>query len=203
MDIKRTMTMWMVVMGTLAAMASTAQADNKIGQFGLGVAMDLGLQNQDTTTPNTTLLIPIQFGQRFRMEPEVGFAMEDQSADDVTNFALTLKAGMGLFYTHPVTRKGLVTAGVRGGALLTSTENNNPRSDSGTIERSRSGFYLALVSGGEFFFSRSVSLGGEAQIGMIQLGDVKVSGENIDDDTKEEALGLSVTGVLSLRWYFL
>ncbi len=197
--------LFLMVLG-FANVAWAKKGKRKIGTFGLGVAADLSATSDEGAPPDVWMLIPVQLGNFFRIEPEFGMrslASEQGKDGNIKRSTLNLRGGLGLLFTYPVTTKGLVTAGVRAGAIV-STGSQERDGDDGTIttESSQFGFYAGAASGGEFFLSSSVSIGGEIWFGAVRLGDIETTGEEADN-SQEDFFLLGTSGTVALRWYFL
>jgi len=101
-------------------------------------------------TEFTDLYLPIRFGGKTRIEPEVGLGVGFGHGD--TDWAFRLR--MGLFRTDRLGESFMSSFGIR----------------AGIIHREDTFLSMALCLGGEHFFSSHLSLGGEARLDYCSLG---------------------------------
>ncbi len=115
-----------------------------------------------------TIFIPIKVSPKFRIEPEIGFyRISDHYSDKYSNHKTTEKIfqiGVGLC---PVVTKNSFDFyfGSRIGYLYISLSDeyiSNAYLDKD--KGSAKGFYISPVLGGEYYFSKHFSLGGEVQV---------------------------------------
>lgn len=158
-----------------------------------------------------SLVIPLDIAGVIRIEPEVAFFHYNQSDDTNSDSATTVKAGAGIFYMFGIGKDAQGTVGARLGPQFVSSveEREQPDPNGGTLQvqttRSAVNFAVGPAFGGEYFFSEYFSLGAEAQINFIYLGE-----ESIDIDPGPDPGGNDQTGfaahtnaVIFARVFFL
>ncbi len=143
------------------------------------------------------IYVPINVSPNLRIEPQFGYFSNTDDEVDETDSAFTL--GAGVFYVAPVSERTNIYAGGRLAFTWTKDEDHAGTTFTKTTQRNTS---IAPVFGGEYSPSPRFSVGAEAQLNFVWLGDPKF-----------EAAGTSVTGqggsntftqgLMFIRVYFL
>ena len=183
-------------------MSNLLHAQEKAARFGIGVSMGkevLGFEDGGLVTvfDFPSFYMPILISPRFRLEPEIGLWRYSGSGKNWEESYTILSLGCGIF---PMTKKGKVYIyyGARFGLIRISYSaeyswNGHTESD----DDSKTDFHVSPAIGGEYFFTDHLSLGGEAQLNYIFVGQV----DDDDDDDVSESLIRSKT-LIFVRWYF-
>ncbi len=207
----------------VAGLSGTAEAAKKKskkklssgkGRIGLGASLNVeGLTNASPALGFGHLHVPVLLSPQFRLEPTFGFANSSTTnktgtgdMEMTTDNSLTLlRLGTGVFYNIPYTRSTALYVGPRLGILLntTSTTVDIGGNDS-TTDTSRLDFYAGLAFGGEYFFTKSFSLGGEAQFMFISTGNTTTTVDGDEPENPPEMTGTTLTtsALIFVRWYF-
>lgn len=193
----------LLALGSAAALtlsSSDAHAEKR-GTLGLGVSTDASaLLLAPLPVSMGNVHVPIQITDSFRIEPEFGLlSTSSDDGDDNTESNLNLRLGVGLLFTHAMTKDTNVYGGARLGVIFNTREEDNGNN---TVTTSRTGFVGGGVSGGEYFFSPAFSVGGEFQLNVISLGDETIEADGVEDSTEESDLIISTNTLVMVRWYF-
>ncbi|MEO1273097.1 MAG: hypothetical protein AAFX99_33840, partial [Myxococcota bacterium] len=94
----------------------------------------------------------------------------------------------------------VVYVGPRFGFLIDSADTTVNNS---TTEISRTDFYGGLIFGGEYFFAKTFSLGGEIRATYIVIGDTEVTAPGASATTASTDESFVVDNRFVVRWYFL
>lgn len=212
---------------TLLATSLTATAQDSAGSahtsskdFHIGIGAGLSLLSPVIIGGSTlfagpfgggSLVIPLDIAGVIRIEPEVSFFHYSESDDTSSDTSTSVKVGAGIFYMFGIGKDAQGTIGARLGPQFVSTaeEREQPDPNGGTLQvettRSSINFAAGPAFGGEYFFSEYFSLGAEAQINFIYLGE-----ESIDIDPGPDPGGNDQTGfaahtnaVIFARVFFL
>jgi hypothetical protein len=187
----------------LAAPALAQQSPNQ-PRLGLGVSFNstvLGVQPLVTDTAafvRPKFYVPIFLAPNVRIEPEIGWLKTKNDNDSTTNSAFDL--GVGAMILKAVNPAVDLYGGARLSLVWVKTEQIV---GGGAFQRvEQRNFAFAPVFGGEYKPSPWFSVGVEAQLNLIFLGDedvwtngVKTTGSGGDAQTLE--------GLAFLRVYFL
>ncbi|MDX1531673.1 MAG: outer membrane beta-barrel protein [Rhodothermales bacterium] len=187
--------------------APAAQAQESLPGFGVGLRLNDVL---GTFTPfisedlalsaatGATFYLPLNVSSRFRLEPELGFGRFSSSVEDV-DAGLTVSQfhlGVGAMALLPRPDLTLYVGG-RLRYTRSSETNELPEDFGGDEETSASAFGFGPVVGGEHFFGRHFSLGGE--VGVLY----QTYGADRDGDAFELDLStLNTFASALLRFYF-
>lgn len=190
----------------LALLLPTALEAQNDGSLGLG----LGLQNTSvlideefeilgSLTP--TVYVPIVLGNGIMIEPGVGFfrlKTSEESEFGDSEFNLTaLRLGVGVLFMLATPERGRVYAGPRVGVMRLSSRNEFDGEDA---EMSRMDLIFSAVVGGEFFLLPAFSLGGEAGLTYLTVGDTERDPEPPVEDEEDVSM-LSLGTEFRVRWY--
>jgi hypothetical protein len=146
----------------------------------------------------TNIYVPILIRSKFRIEPELGWFRSSQSGD-ITEYSFTsFRYGLGIFSATQKQKMHLYY-GLRLGINRTSISYKSAEfflSNEGT---SKTDFFIGPSLGGEYFFSDHFTLGGEAQLNYISIG--QFDGDRSPSNEVSESAWATRT-LLFLRWYF-
>lgn len=172
-------------------------------QWGIGVRVNDLLSDlasatfldDGTFSSGATLLVPINVGASFRIEPEVGFGRVSSGAGDgeFSQTSTQFRTGVGLMKLLP---DGSFVFYV-GGRLQYTRSTEKEEVPSNDEESSRSVLGVGPVVGGEHYFSSRFSLGGEAGF-LYQSYGFESDGEEIDLDLSS----INTIGSVFVRFYF-
>ncbi|MEP0547731.1 MAG: outer membrane beta-barrel protein [Rhodothermales bacterium] len=172
-------------------------------QWGIGVRVNDLLSNLASATflengalsSGATLLVPINVGTSFRIEPEIGFGRASSGGGDgdFSQTSTQFRTGVGLMK--------LLSDGsfvfYAGGRLQYTRSTEKDESPFGDDEFSRSVLGIGPVVGGEHYFSSRFSLGGEAGF-LYQSYGLESDGEDLDLDLSS----INTIGSVFVRFYF-
>ena len=204
----------LLAFGLLAAAASTATAQNRLPKAGSARAGAGVSLSGEALTLNSALIgsnaigfgnvhIPILIGTQFRVEPTLGFARITNSPDPdtrTTNQIFNLALGAYFSFQPAKSSPVVVYVGPRFGFLANSSEST---ANSQTTEASRTDFYGGLAFGGEYFFAKTFSLGGEIRATYIVIGDTEITAPGASSTTASTDESFVVDNRFVVRWYFL
>jgi hypothetical protein len=180
--------LWLSLVAVLA-LATTANAQESGVKVGIGVSLsplssvfvteEIGV----TTVPGGTFAfyVPINIGENFKVEPELGFFRYKESYGDNEATVTQWRLAMGLLYVLRE-RESLRP-------YVSTSEKFNDADDSQTD------FFVGLALGAEYYFSSHFTLGGEFQLNYVNIG----SPEDVDDLSRNL---FSSNGLIFIRWYF-
>lgn len=176
---------------TLLAVAlfasSRLDAQTAPGPVGLGTAITV--QGQGT---GFAIHVPMALGPRRRLEPEV--ALQRTSNNQTTTMTLLVGTGF-LFLSRP--REGTrLYVGPRFGVATTRTRIVDPFT--GTTRLKRLDWYVRAVAGAEHLLSPHFSLGGEARLTYLHIGETTGGGGLPGPGLSQIGTGAAAL----LRWYF-
>ena len=181
-------------------------AEAQDGTLGLG----LGLSNQtlvldeelgfvSSLTP--TVYVPFVIGNGIMIEPGVGFFRAKRSEDDEfgdADYTLTaMRLGAGVFFMFATPERGRIYAGPRVGVIRMKSTADFGGED---FEESRMDLFFSAVLGGEFFLMPAFSLGGEAGLTYLSMGETEEEPEP-DFEEEVEMSMLSLGTEFRVRWY--
>jgi hypothetical protein len=136
--------------------------------------------------------LPISLSSNFRIEPEIGYYRYSGSDEDWEESYSILSIGCGIF---SVTQKGKVDIyyGLRLGLRSTSYSYRYTWDGVDSVDESKTDFYIGPAIGGEYFFTKHLTLGGEIQLNYIFIG-------QWDDGEGSESV-IRTKPLIFVRWY--
>jgi hypothetical protein len=166
-------------------------------KFGIGVTFgqDINMFSDFDmfTYPMTigNIYFPIDITPKFRLEPEFGYFRFKYEFNGSESTISNLRFGVGLF---SITRykNSIIQIGGRIGIINNSINLGNPIDND---DNSKDDYYFGFATGGEYLLSKHISLGGEAQINYITLG-------NYNDDNDSTTSIISTRALVILRIYY-
>ncbi len=169
-------TLRLTALGIALSLAAPAAGQQQAPRGGIGIA----LSNLDVGSlftggfPAAQIYVPIVISPGLRIEPALGvLKLEDDQdpSQDVSVYTL----GVGLLFTRRVSEEVLAYAGPRLAVSRVSQPVNDPFGPA-SVDAVGTDLRLAGVIGGEYFFSPRFSLGAEAQLAFMAVGDRDVAG---------------------------
>jgi hypothetical protein len=167
-------------------------------KFGIGVTFGQDITYGDY---NELFIYPMTFGNiylsfdltpNFRIEPEIGFFRAKSKDESYESSSSNIRFGIGLFHIKSF-RKSKIHIGGRVGIIHMSLSYESPYI--GSNDSSKDDYFMGFATGGEYLFNEYISLGGEAQVNYIKLG-------NYDDDDNSSSSIISTRALAVLRVYF-
>jgi hypothetical protein len=161
-----------------------------------GVFLPVGLGN---------IYLPVQLVPWVRLEPEVGLFRVSQKASGTgfssSETSTVLRLGIGVFYVFPADHGFRAYIGPRAGLIRTSDKFE--LSGSPSTSTKRTDHFLGIALGGEYLFTPHFSLGAEAQLNRISIGDEETDPPSPfpPSGTSDQSV-LSNNGLIFVRWYF-
>ena len=183
----------------LAASPAMAQDKAKKGaRAGVGMSIGSGIGGINA------IHIPVLINPQFRVEPTLSFnrtSLGDNNGGSVTN--TVTKAALGVFYNwKPAkTAKTNVYVGPRLGIVMDGSKVTPSMGDS--TESDRQDFVGGLAFGGEYFFAKTFSIGGEVQLNYTETGDTETTAGGNTTTTSADSAGTDTNTIMTVRWYFL
>ncbi len=205
---------YIVLVIILFVCSSSLNSQVKIG-VGVGFKVFSFINVSDliyNTGTTDGIYFPIQLENGLRFEPEFGILTNNNDSqvnafDTIGNIEVsskTLSYGIGAFYKikvdstfgyYPGIRVGVMTS-YRDEKYFPETENlvnNNTK---------QSTYYLALVIGGEYLFSKHVSLGAELHLNYTSVGKPTTTPKSEENWEQTETNSFRNRGIIFLRFYF-
>lgn len=171
-----------LALSTLVALlfvSTVAAAQRNTLYVGIGVALNpvaIVVNNTDMFLPVglMNIYVPLQISPHLRVEPECGIlSIRDNTTGNNAIQQQTwqyVRFGTGVFYTwQPIASTQLYT-GVRGGLLRHTTARETTNDIIPKRESAQWSYYTGLCLGGEYYFSPHFSLGAEAQLYYVYIG---------------------------------
>jgi hypothetical protein len=165
--------------------------------FGIGVTFgqDLNMISdfELTSYPMTlgNIYFPIYITPKFRLEPEIGYYRFKNDLNGYKYTTSNLRIGVGLFSITKY-ENSIIQIGGRVGIIHTSFSFSYPIENE---EDSKDDFYIGIATGGEYLFSKHISIGGEAQINYISIG-------SYNDEDEPTLNIISTRALIILRIYY-
>lgn len=193
----------------LLAVPALASAQPALRMFGFGVGM--GLADGSTTA----IVVPLNVTPTIRVEPLLGLSMSSsthepdddaQAKREESDTNVTL--GVGAFYMLRTNDAFLMYVGPRLGIMMDSSSDvSTPKTGDATEQNSsRTDIFLGLALGGEWFFNPRFSLGAEAGLSVVMLGDptteTKMGSTTSEDKDTDTGTNISTNGVFWARFYY-
>lgn len=187
----------------LLCMPTGATAQGRVG-LGLGLQNssilfddDIGLVN--SLTPQ--VYVPIAISNSIIVEPGVGFfrlkESEESDFGDEELTATALRLGLGVLFVVARPERGRIYAGPRAGIMRISS---TFVFDDDENEMKRTDLVFAGVLGGEFFLMPAFSLGGEAGLTYLSMGQEEIEPDPGFEDNSDGS-SLSLGTEFRVRWY--
>jgi len=195
-----------IVVGLLECMLPRHAAAQEGSRLGVGVSVS-DLSELITASGNfaasgvvPTILVPIKFGERIRLEPEIGFGWSSEQSEPSGPYvssrstASVLHVGTGVFGVAPADRFAVYY----GGRFAYLHDDQTSDTGSATYPSSGNGIFVAPTLGGEYFLGERVSLGAEVQVRYTSVTEDRsaIMGRNVT--TKN----VTTRGALTLRVWF-
>jgi hypothetical protein len=158
-----------------ASLFAQQENDSFRSSFGLGVTFGKDFAysfNEELYIYPLTfgnIYFPIDLTPKFRFEPEFGYYRSKSTDGYFESIRSTFRFGIGLFSIQR-NKKSLIQIGARVGIIKNNSSEKYPNGSDYDYDRSKTDCYFGFATGGEYLFSKHVSLGGEAQLNYINLG---------------------------------
>ncbi len=193
--------------------AHTANSD-----FHIGIGAGLSLLSPVVIAGGTTLfagpfgggslVIPLDIAGVIRIEPEVAVFHYSESDGNNGDSATSAKVAVGVQYMFGIGGDAQGTVGARMGPQFVSTYQERPSAmGGGVIETTRSStnFAAGPTFGGEYFPSEFFSIGAEAQLNFIYIGEESVDIDPGPDPGTNDRTGFAVhtNALIYARAFFL
>jgi hypothetical protein len=179
-------------LAVLAFAFSTAAAQNAPRTFGVGVSLNPSALVVSEDAGNlflpvgfTNITLPITISENFRIEPEFGI-LTTNSYDEASglptvsrdNTTSATRFGTGIFYRMPIAESFAAYAGPRVGLqLINNTVEAVDQGETSTRTRSQTNIHFGGAVGGEYMLSQHFSLGAEAQLNYVSMGEITTTYE--------------------------
>ncbi|MBA7694284.1 hypothetical protein ES703_102891 [subsurface metagenome] len=176
----------------LHAQEKTQEKRSRIG-FGVSLGKEImEIGEAYTLLDFPSFYLPISLSSNFRIEPEIGYYRYSGSDEDWEESYSILSIGCGIF---SVTQKGKVDIyyGLRLGLRSTSYSYRYTWDGVDSVDESKTDFYIGPAIGGEYFFTKHLTLGGEIQLNYIFIG-------QWDDGEGSESV-IRTKPLIFVRWY--
>jgi len=175
--------------------AQEERSQEKRSRIGFGVSLGkeiIEIGEDYTMLDFPSFYLPISLSSNFRFEPEIGYLRYSGSDEDWEESYSILSIGCGIF---SVTQKGKVDIyyGVRLGLRSTSYSYSYTWDGVDSVDESKTDFYIGPAIGGEYFFTKHLTLGGEIQLNYIFIG-------QWDDGGGSES-AIRTKPLIFVRWY--
>ena len=183
----------MLLVVTSLYLSNFLHAQEERSRIGIGVSIGKEVLAADgmqlTLFDFPSFYLPISLSSNFRFEPEIGYYRYSGSGEDWKQSYSILSIGCGIFL---MTRKGNVDIyyGARLGLISTLSSYEYTWSDG---EESKTDFYVGPAIGGEYFFTKHLTLGGEIQFNYISMGQW--------DDGEDSESVIRTKPLIFVRWY--
>jgi len=202
----------MLIIGTTpfaAAQDAPPPAAATTRHFGIGAVVNattnVFIDDEFVLVPlfGGTVLFPIA-SKAFTLEPEVGLFRFHNSFTSGSFSSSTdgtvIRIGVGALFGGRARGDLKPYIGPRAGIVRSSVEETNSGGGPNTTT-TRTSIYIAFVAGAQYFFSPHFSLGGEAQLQHVSLGDEKVTPTSGSGSTTELSF-TSTAAVAILRFFY-
>ncbi|TEU00108.1 MAG: hypothetical protein E3J23_03460 [Candidatus Stahlbacteria bacterium] len=177
-------------------MVNPLQAQEKRSSIGLGVSLGKELYMGGLTLLDfPTFYLPITLSSNFRIEPEIGYYRYSSEFENSETTETYLTVGCGIFL---ISQKGKTNIyyGLRLGFIRVYEYDKWIWNGQDVYEAHRTDYYIGPAIGGEYFFNKHLSLGGEIQVNFISIG-------KWSDSTGKHSVSVTRTKpLIFVRWYF-
>ena len=144
----------------LVLLATLATAKMYASPFGIGVAFG-GTSSGSALSPASKIMVPINIGTNFRLEPYVGYQSVDNGATDEDLFQI----GTGVYFKHSLS----VDVGIYYGASLGVVNFDDGVTDD-------TGFNIRPNLGLEYYFSDRFAIGADIGYTFFEVDTLEANG---------------------------
>jgi hypothetical protein len=186
----------MLLVVTSFYLSNFLHAQEERSRIGFGVSIGKEVLAADgmqlTLFDFPSFYLPISLSSNFRFEPEIGYYRYSGSGEDWKQSNSIISIGCGIFF---MTRKGKVDIyyGARLGFMITSYSYRYTWNGMDSDDDSKTDFYIGPAIGGEYFFTKHLTLGGEIQLNYIFIGQW--------DDGEDSESVIRTKPLIFVRWY--
>jgi hypothetical protein len=203
------------------AQTATGNAHTSTSDFHIGIGAGMSLLTPVIVGSATlfagpfgggSIVLPLDIAGVVRIEPEFSIFHYNESDDTSSNSVTAIKTGVGLFWMFGVAPDAQGYLGARLGPQFVSSKQVNEEVDIMTgevtevkISRSAVNFAVGPSVGGEYFPSEHFSIGAEAQVNFIHLGEEDVEIDPGSDPTSSDETGFvaHTNAIIFARVFFL
>lgn len=200
-----------------SAQEGTGHAHTSNKDFHIGIGAGLSLLSPIILAGGTTLfagpfgggslVIPLDIAGVVRIEPEVAIFHYGEGDNDNFDSATSAKVGVGVFYMFGIGGDAQGTVGARLGPQFATTYSEDDIPMVGRTETTRSAVNFAAgpALGGEYFPSDYFSIGAEAQLNFIYIGEESITVDPGPDPGGNDETGFAVhtNALIYARAFFL
>jgi hypothetical protein len=205
----------------IASAQTTGTAHTESDDFHIGIGAGLSLLSPVIIGSSVffagpfgggSVVIPLDIAGVIRLEPEISFFHINTTDDDGDDFSSNqIRPALGIFYMFGIAGVAQGTVGARLGPQFISSKTVNTITDpmGGTSEvevtRKQINFAAGPAIGGEYFPSEYFSIGAEAQINFIYLGEEDISQDPGPDPGSSGETGFAAhsNALIFARVFFL
>lgn len=143
------------------------------------------------------IYMPINLSRDFRLEPEIGIFSYGYSYIGYKRKANEFRIGIGFHFSRNYASTKILF-GVRLGIIYHSIKREYDNPEYEDDDYSAMDFYIGPTVGAEYFITKHFSLGTEAQLNYISIGEY----DDDEDDENETRTIISTRALVLLRFYF-
>lgn len=188
---------------TLFTVHVYSQDSTKVGlgvSFGKGFSLISSGESVYYPVSLTNIYVTIDVSPTFRIEPEIGILRSHTEYEDdgdviLESTSYNLRYGVGLLYAQNYEDTKILVGGRVGTIHNRSTVEYSSSFGDNKDHHTRDDVYFGFSTGGEYMFSDHFSIGGEAQLNYIIVGQ-----ENNNDEIHESIL--STRTMVVIRFYY-
>lgn len=185
----------MLVVLVFLSMVSSLLAQEKMNSIGFGASLGKELYSASLTLLDfPSFYLPITLSN-FRIEPEIGYYRYSGEFEDEDTIETRLTIGFGIFL---ISRKPNTNIyyGLRMGLMRSYEYDKWVWDGQDVYEDHRTDYYIGPAIGGEYLFTKHLSLGGEIQVNYISIG-------QWSESTGKHSVSVTRTKpLIFVRWYF-
>jgi hypothetical protein len=149
--------------------------------------------------------VPLQIARNWAIEPYLGIYSysydEGVSTSNETSSYDYWRIGVGVFYTLPLDNAVDAYFGPRAGFLFRKKKYDVSGSTLGYTKKEND-FYIGLSAGVQYYLSSHFSIGGEAQVNYLNLGDIEYDPSDSSDKSDKTETIFTTNVLVMFRWYF-
>ncbi len=190
-----------VLVSSLEAQTSEEKTSST---FGIGISLeqsysfiyDQGVNYLPIGLGN--IYFPINISKNFRIEPDIGIFSYDYDSDDNQKNTNQFRFGVGFHYVKDYGSIKILFGARVGSIFDFVTYENKYRKNTEKYKTTVLILFGGPSIGGEYYFANRFSLGAEAQLNYISLGEYEDDGDKVDATRTI----ISTRALILLRFYF-